>query len=120
MAQEGSKRTRSFVPPNSVSVGDVSVFTGPIGIGVTYICTYSCLITAISNAYEVTEVTITGTTQTGSGNLASGFSMSLNHPGITDPGLWLKCEMRCLRIIFKIILSEVKPLHILSHFLSHL
>lgn len=75
VAQEGSKRVRRNVPNNKIEAGDVTVFTAPIGISVTYICVYETKIEAVSTEFNFTEVTIVGTTSTGYGNLAAGFSI---------------------------------------------
>ena len=61
VATEESASARAFFPNSIVSKGDLQIITAPIGISVTYICSYDINIEAISSAYTVKKPTIVGT-----------------------------------------------------------
>ena len=62
---------------STIDLGDVKVSTSPSGVSVTFRCEYPVDISLTSKSFSVQSVEGHGT-QTAVGNLADGFSLSLN------------------------------------------
>jgi len=74
LQQVGSSRTRS-VADTIIDLGDFNVVTSPFGVGVDFTCSYGSTVSITSGDFTVQDVSVTGT-QTGSGNLATGWTLN--------------------------------------------
>lgn len=74
--QDGSDRTRSAISDNTISLGDKTIITAPFKVSVSFKCVYDTTVNVQSAAFNVHDVTISGSTQS-TGSLAGGFEMTL-------------------------------------------
>ena len=75
----GNNRARTDVADASLDLGGgLTVNTAPFGVGVTFECRYPMKVELESSAFNVTEVTVSGTSS-GKGNLAGGFALNLDN-----------------------------------------
>lgn len=88
----GNNRARTDVADATLELEPgLVVNTAPFGVGVSFICEYPMTVNLESSAFNVTEVTVSGT-KSGKGDLSAGFAMNLNDGN--DAALVLGAELK--------------------------
>jgi hypothetical protein len=78
LIQQGGARTRSIESAKVTLENGVVLNTAPHGVGVDFTCEYSTSVSVKSNEFDLTPVTVSGSTSA-EGELDSGFHLTVNN-----------------------------------------